>query len=122
MTSAEPGNDRDRAREPNDIGRLLRERLNARDLDGVVALYESDAVLALPGGRVAAGSDALRGVFGKLLADRSTFPPGEPRPALVCGDLALTSTRLANGSVTAEVARRQPDGTWRWVLDQPSVG
>jgi hypothetical protein len=37
------------------------------------------------------------------------------------GDLALTSTRLGSGQVTAEVARRQPDGTWRWVIDQWSV-
>jgi len=41
----------------------------------------------------------------------------EQRPALRCGDLALTSTRFAGG-VTAEVARRQPDGTWLWVIDQ----
>jgi hypothetical protein len=37
------------------------------------------------------------------------------------GDLALTSTRLDSGDVTAELARRQPDGTWRWVIDQWSV-
>jgi hypothetical protein len=35
-------------------------------------------------------------------------------------DLALTSTRFTGG-VTAEVARRQPDGTWLWVIDQPNV-
>jgi hypothetical protein len=37
------------------------------------------------------------------------------------GDLALTSTRLADGTVTVEVARRRRDGTWLWVIDQPSV-
>ena len=37
------------------------------------------------------------------------------------GDLALGSTRLADGGVTAEVARCQPDGTWLWVIDQWSV-
>lgn len=25
------------------------------------------------------------------------------------------------GGATAEVARRRPDGTWRWVLDRPNV-
>jgi hypothetical protein len=35
--------------------------------------------------------------------------------------LALGSTRLNDGGVTAEVARRQPDGTWRWVIDQWNV-
>jgi hypothetical protein len=37
------------------------------------------------------------------------------------GDLALTSTRLPDGSVTAEIARRQGDGTWLWVIDQFSI-
>jgi ketosteroid isomerase-like protein len=109
------------AREPNDLGRLLLERMNAGDIDGLVALYEPDALLALPDGQVAAGSQAIRAFFEKLLADRPTFQPGEQRPALVTGDLALTSAKLANGAVTAEVARRQPDGTWRWALDQPRV-
>jgi hypothetical protein len=35
--------------------------------------------------------------------------------------LALTSTRLADGTVTGEVARRQADGTWLWVLDRFSM-
>ena len=36
-------------------------------------------------------------------------------------DLALTSTLLVGGGATVEVARRQPDGTWLWVIDQPNV-
>jgi len=41
--------------------------------------------------------------------------------AIVNGDIALTSTRLPSGGATTEIARRQPDGSWRWVIDQPSV-
>jgi hypothetical protein len=41
--------------------------------------------------------------------------------AMVCGDIALTSTRLPDGTVTAEVARRQSDGTWLWVIDRFSI-
>jgi len=37
------------------------------------------------------------------------------------GDLALTSTRLPDGTVTSEIARRQSDGTWLWVIDRYSV-
>jgi hypothetical protein len=43
------------------------------------------------------------------------------RPVIRNGDLALTSTRLPAGGATVEVARRQPDGSWRWVIDQPAV-
>jgi hypothetical protein len=45
------------------------------------------------------------------------FEPGEQRPALRSGDVALTSTLLTDGTVTAEVARRQPDGSWLWAID-----
>lgn len=113
--------DHEPAREPNDLGRLLLERMNAGDIDGIMALYEPEAVLALPDGTVAAGHPAIRAFFETALASRPTFRPGEQRPALVAGDLALTSTRLVNDAVTAEVARRQPDGTWRWAVDQPNV-
>jgi ketosteroid isomerase-like protein len=109
------------AREPNDLGRFLVERGNAGDVEGLVALYAPDAVLAFPAGQIAVGREAIRAAFQTLLADRPQFQPGGQQPALVCGDLALTSTRLAGGGVTAEVARRQPDGTWLWVIDQPSI-
>jgi hypothetical protein len=46
---------------------------------------------------------------------------GEQRPALICGDLALTSTLLPDGDITSEVARRQSDGSWLWVIDRYSV-
>jgi len=113
--------DPERAQQPEDLSRLIVERLNAGDADGVTALYEPDALLMLPDRGVARGTDEIRSAFGALLADRPTFTPGDVRPALVCGDLALTSTRLPGGPITVEVARRQPDGTWLWVIDQPDI-
>lgn len=41
-------------------------------------------------------------------------------PPLIVDDLALTTTQIGE-SATAEVARRQADGTWRWVIDRPDV-
>ncbi|MFF2452787.1 YybH family protein [Isoptericola sp. NPDC058082] len=109
------------ALEPDDLGRLFVERLNAGDLEGLVALYEPDAVFAFPPGEQQVGREAIRAALGLILAARPQLAPGVPARALVQGDLALTSTRLESGAVTAEVARRQADGTWRWVLDQPAV-
>jgi hypothetical protein len=43
---------------------------------------------------------------------------GQRRISFSSGDLALTSTRSPDGTVTAEVARRQADGTWLWVIDK----
>jgi uncharacterized protein (TIGR02246 family) len=107
--------------EPNDLPRLFVERANAGDADGLAALYEPDAVLTFPAGRVATGRTAIRAVYAKLLADRPTFTPGDLQPALVNGDLALTSTRLDGGGVTVEVARRQPDGSWLWAIDRFNI-
>jgi ketosteroid isomerase-like protein len=112
---------RERAAQPEDLSRLVVERLNAGDVEGLVALYEPDAVLALPDGRVATGSGEIRQAYAYLVADRPTFAPGQQQPTLRTGDLALTSVRLVDGGVTVEVARRQPDGTWLWVIDHPSL-
>lgn len=107
--------------DPEDLARFFVLRANAGDIEGLVALYEPDAVLASIDGQVASGTEAIRSFFTALLADRPQFVPGKQRPALRNGDLALTSSLLENGNVTAEVARRQPDGTWLWAVDQPTI-
>jgi ketosteroid isomerase-like protein len=110
---------RERAERPEDLGRMFIERANAGDVEGLVALYEPEAVVALPPGRLTRGREAIRRAYRDLLEGRPSFS-GEQRPALRNGDLAFTSTRF-QGGVTAEVARRQPDGTWLWAIDQPNV-
>ena len=111
--------ERERAEQPEDLGRLFVQRANAGDLEGLVALYEPDAVLAAPSGQLSSGTDEIRRAHEQFLAGMPTLT-GESQPALRFGDLALTSTRFPGGA-TVEVARRQPDGTWLWVIDQPSI-
>ena len=111
----------DPALDPQDLAKFFVTRANAGDVEGLVALYEPDAALAGNDGQVAKGSEAIRSFYAAILAARPQFASGQQRPALQNGDLALTSTRLANGSVTAEIARRQSDGTWLWSVDQPSI-
>jgi ketosteroid isomerase-like protein len=106
------------ARDPQDLERLLVSRERAGDVDGMAALYEPQAVLDSGGGRLTQGREAIRAFFAELVAMGRKFELGDQRPAIIAGDLALTSTRLPDGSVTAEVARRQGDGTWLWVIDQ----
>lgn len=109
----------DKALQPEDLDRLFLERASAGDVDGVVALYEPEAVLAFPPGRLAVGTEAIRQVYRELLASPPRFT-GTIRPAIRNGDLALTSSTRA-GNATVEVARRQPDGSWLWLIDQPNV-
>jgi ketosteroid isomerase-like protein len=109
---------RELARDPQDLERLWVSGQNAGDIEGMAALYEPQALLDSGGGRLLRSREAIREFFAELVASRRKFEMGEQRAPLVCGDLALTSTRCTNGSVTAEVARRQRDGTWLWVIDQ----
>jgi ketosteroid isomerase-like protein len=109
------------AAQPEDLSRFFLERANAGDVEGLVALYQPDAVLAFPPGQITVGRTAIREVYATLLAARPAFTSRGQQPALRNGDLALTSTRLPGGGATMEVARRQPDGSWLWVLDQPSI-
>ena len=110
------------AKEPNDLERFFVERANAGDVEGLVALYESDAALACGNGEVVVGLDQIRKFFIKYLASRPQLIPSVQAPALCSGNLALTSSRLDNGDITAEIARRQPDGNWLWTVDQFALG
>jgi uncharacterized protein (TIGR02246 family) len=105
---------------PEDLTRLFVERANAGDIDGLVALYEPDAVLAYPPGEVSTGRDAIRAVFEKMLANRPHFEPEPPLPTVRAGELALTSTPPKDDAgARAQVVRRQPEGNWLRVIDQP---
>lgn len=109
------------AHDPQDLARLLVSRGQAGDVEGMATLYEPDAILDIGERQLACGRDAIRRFYAGLVAAGRKFDLGDQRPAIVNGNLALTSTRLPNGTVTAEIARRQGDGTWRWVIDQPSI-
>ena len=109
------------AYDPQDLERLLVTRENLGDVDGMAALYEPHALLDAGAGLEMQGREAIRKFFGELVATGRKFEMGEQRAAMVCGDIALTSTRLPDGTVTAEIARRQNDGTWLWVIDRFSI-
>jgi SnoaL-like domain len=109
------------ARDPQDLERMLIARQWAGDVEGMVALFEPQAVIDAGDRKFLRGHDAIRAFFAEAVASGRKFQIGEQRAALLAGDLALTSTRLPDSSVTSEVARRQSDGTWLWIIDRYSV-
>jgi ketosteroid isomerase-like protein len=110
----------EKATRPEDLTRLFVAAANAKDADAIAALYEQDAVMAYPPGQVTIGRDAIRALWTEAVKHMPHIEPEEPLPTLISGDLALTSTPPTDGSgARAQVVRRQQDGTWLRLIDQP---
>ncbi len=100
---------------------------NAGDLDGLLELYEPDAVLNLATGTVR-GKEAIRSVLqqflslgGKITIDTLAVLEGPDGIGLTHGDWKLQGGTVELGGKTAEVLRRQADGRWLYVIDNPSA-
>ena len=72
--------DRVPAVEPEDLERFFVDRVNAGDVEGLVALYEVDAVLAFPPGNVANGSEAVRRLLSDFVASGVKLTLGDQQP------------------------------------------
>ena len=104
--------------------------INSGNLDSLLPLYESDAAFVPEPGSLAHGqsgvSEALNGFIsmnGKLDLEVTRVLEVDDL-ALVIGDWSFNGTgpdgepvRLA--SRNADVLRRQNDGSWRFVIDNP---
>ena len=112
----------EKAQIPEDLTRLFVERANDGDAAGVAELYEEHAVMAYPPGGQTLGRDAIRDLWEKVLSHAPHFELEAPLPTLISGGIALTSTVAKAGTgARAQVARRQSDGSWLRLLDQPEL-
>ena len=112
----------EKAKIPEDLTRLFVERANDGDAAGVAELYEEHAVMAYPPGSETLGRDAIRDLWEKVLSHAPHFELEAPLPTLISGGIALTSTVAKDGTgARAQVARRQSDGSWLRLLDQPEL-
>lgn len=111
-----------KAGEPEDVTRLVAERVNAGDAAGAASLYEPEAVLAYPADRPTTGRDSIQAIYQKIIDSGAKFPIETPLPTVKFEDLALASTRSKdNTGVRVQVLRRQPDGSWLRIIDRPEV-
>lgn len=112
--------------DPSKLNATFAELVNAGDLEGLMSLYEPNALhqndsTSTPDSGIAAIEQSLRGLLavpGRMVSVNNF--------TLVVDDIALlradwriegdSGAVLAQGS-SAEVARRRSDGTWRSLID-----
>ena len=110
--------------------RLFAEAFGSHDLEAVLALYEPDATLIPQPGEVVTGTEAIRETLSQILAMKPRFDL-QFKKAFQAGDIALLisdwtlsatdpdGNAIEMGGRTAGVARRQPDGSWLFAIDNP---
>ena len=113
------------ATKPAEVSALFERRFAEGDLEGLKALYEEDAVFPTAHG-TSVGHDEIRATLEAYLDSGAKLEFGESL-VFPAGDLALIHTpwtmQMPDGSTptgaTAEVVRRQPDGSWKYIIDNP---
>lgn len=103
----------------------VQRAFNDGDVEALVALYDADAQMVRDDGSSASGLEEIREIWAGFVSLGGTIKL-ETHYAIEAGDLALLSNTwtyegpdMTFSSTTAEVARRGPDGSWRYVIDNP---
>ncbi len=115
------------ARTPAELDDLFEDAYAARDATAIAALCQDDAVMVTPDGDELRGSHAIVGMAEEFWKGDLAYVSEVTRVA-EAGDTALMVFRwtmsardgqVADEGTGVDVARRQPDGTWKYVIGLP---
>ena len=118
------------AQKPEECDALFERYVNDGNLEALVDLYEPHATLVPAPGQVAVGTEAIRSAL-KPMLDAGLQVKLNVTQTFVAGDIAACYnnwTGVAKGPDDAEmpfsgkaieICHRQPDGTWRFAIDDP---
>jgi uncharacterized protein (TIGR02246 family) len=115
---------------PERVLEAIVDGINSGELESLLPLYESEAAFATRPGSLAHGAAGVREALAGFIAMEGNLDLEVTR-VLVVDDLALVigvwsfdgtgpdgePVRLE--ARNADVLRRQPDGSWRFVIDNP---
>ena len=115
---------------PEDCDRAFAASVKARDLDGVMSLYESDAQYVRRNGAVVIGQSAIREHLQSITNAPTEIEMDVVRVVALNGIALIyndwtSKTVSEDGQVressgkAIEVVRRQPDGRWLFAIDDP---
>lgn len=110
-----------KALKPEEISELFVTYLNAANLEGMLSLFEDNAIVATGSNTFARGKEEIRIYFSHMVLQNIQFSTVNHQQPIVNGDIALTSSRVPESFMTVEVARKQADGCWLWFIDQPNI-
>jgi ketosteroid isomerase-like protein len=120
------------ARTISELHERLTSAINSGNVDDILELYEDDATFIFARAPVS-GKAAIKAAFLEFLALNPRFRIESSTALEGGGDLALLEARWAwDGSgptgfpmrmtgTSREVARRGPDGNWRYAIDDPGA-
>lgn len=119
------------ATSPAHLMSLFAERAANGDVDGLLALYEPEAVFEPQLGTVLRGSDRIGAALTGFAAMRPKIEYSGEADCVIVDDIAIVANTwsvigdLPDGGthreagLSADVLRRQPDGSWLILIDQP---
>jgi uncharacterized protein (TIGR02246 family) len=115
---------------PEQVLKSIVDGINTGDFDTLMSLYEPEAAFAIKPGTLNRGLPGVREALAGFIAMKGTLDLKVTR-VLEASDLALVTTVWSftgtgpNGEPvnlagkSADVLRRQSDGSWRLVIDNP---
>jgi len=115
---------------PLDTINRLTDAINRGDLDAALDLYEPNAVLVAQPGEIARGRAGIRDALARFVSLKPTLS-GQSQQLVESGDIVLYCSRwtltgtgpdggkVQMAGVSSDVLRKQPDGRWLIVIDNP---
>jgi ketosteroid isomerase-like protein len=114
------------ANTPLEICEIFKRCIAAGDLEGALGIYDLDAAFVTPSGTIKRGHAGLREELSALVGQRVDFE-FDVKQVVEAEGVALMHTVWKVGGeqprtvYAIEVARRQADGSWRWLIGDPNT-
>src|SRR5215469_6843957 len=118
------------AQSPDQIHGLFQNTYNLGDVEALTSLYEPGAILMV-GGKQVRGRENIRVAFHSMLSVGAQMSlttrliiESHDGLALLHGEWTVhrdtsTESHRSTQGLSTEVVRKQPDGTWLFVIDNP---
>ena len=112
------------AKSPREICPFFQKAMAAGDVDAVLSLYDAQAIFVMRSGEVTKDRSELRRELTHVAAAKPRFDYTVEQVAETDGIALMHTQWTVSGAEpmqvhAIEIARRQPDGTWRWLIGDP---